>query len=108
MSRDSGSTRGVARTAPMFAALGDETRRPTAVAVRVLLGLAVAPGLVVVRRMGGLGLGVEPRRGPRRFFVALCVWQRVALMLPGAAPAVVSRVPAGGVRAVPVFIGWCL
>jgi len=69
------------------------------------LGLAAASWLVVVRQMSGMDMGVETRLGSFAFFVALWVSMMAAMMLPGAAPAVVRRVHAGGVRAVPVFIG---
>lgn len=80
-------------------------RAATAVALTMTLGLAAASWLVVVRQMSGMDMGVETRLGSFAFFVALWVSMMAAMMLPGAAPAVVRRVHAGGVRAVPVFIG---
>ena len=80
-------------------------RAATAVALTMTLGLAAASWLVVVRQMSGMDMGVATRLGSFAFFVALWVSMMAAMMLPGAAPAVVRRVHAGGVRAVPVFIG---
>ena len=80
-------------------------RAATAVALTMTLGLAAASWLVVVRQMSGMDMGVETRLGSFAFFVALWVSMMAAMMLPGAAPAVVRRVHAGGVRAMPVFIG---
>ena len=80
-------------------------RAATAVALTMTLGLAAASWLVVVRQMSGMDMGVATRLGSFAFFIALWVSMMAAMMLPGAAPAVVRRVHAGGVRAVPVFIG---
>jgi predicted metal-binding membrane protein len=52
-----------------------------------------------------MDMGVATRLGSFAFFVALWVSMMAAMMLPGAAPAVVRRVHASGVRAVPQFIG---
>jgi predicted metal-binding membrane protein len=50
-------------------------------------------------------MGVETRLGSFAFFVALWVWMMAAMMLPGAAPAVLRRTHASGrVRAVPLFV----
>ena len=45
------------------------------------------------------------RVGPFGVFLAVWAAMMAAMMLPGAAPAVIRRVQAGGVHAVPVFIG---
>ncbi len=86
-----------------------ETRRATAVtaaALTVTLGLAAAAWVVAVRQMNGMGMGVATRLGSFAFFVAVWVSMMAAMMLPGAAPAVVRRAHAsGGVRAVPLFVG---
>ena len=87
------------------ATMTSSLRAATAVALTMTLGLAAASWLVVVRQMSGMDMGVETRLGSFAFFVALWVSMMAAMMLPGAAPAVVRRVHAGGVRAVPVFIG---
>jgi predicted metal-binding membrane protein len=75
-------------------------------ALTVTLGLAAASWVVAARQMSGMDMGVATRLGSFAFFVALWVWMMAAMMLPGAAPAVLRRVRAGGrIRAVPLFIG---
>ena len=65
-----------------------------------------ASWVVAVRQMSGMDMGVATRLGSFAFFVALWVSMMAAMMLPGAAPAVVRRAHAGGrVRAVPLFVG---
>jgi predicted metal-binding membrane protein len=54
--------------------------------------------------MNGMDMGVATRLGSFAFFAALWAWMMAAMMLPGAAPAVVRRAQAGGVRAVPLFV----
>jgi len=76
-----------------------------AAALAATLGLAAASWVVTVRQMGGMDMGVATRLGSFAFFAALWVWMMAAMMLPGAAPAVVRRAQAGGVRAVPLFVG---
>ena len=78
----------------------------TAAALSVTLGLAAASWVVAVRQMNGMDMGVATRLGSFAFFAALWVLMMAAMMLPGAAPAVVRRAQAsGGVRAVPLFVG---
>jgi NAD(P)-dependent dehydrogenase (short-subunit alcohol dehydrogenase family) len=78
----------------------------TAAALTATLGLAAASWVVAVRQMNGMDMGVATRLGSFAFFVALWVLMMTAMMLPGAAPAVLRRVHAsGGVRAVPLFVG---
>jgi predicted metal-binding membrane protein len=56
--------------------------------------------------MKGMDMGVATQLGSFAFFVALWVTMMAAMMLPGAAPAVLRRAHAsGGVRAVPPFVG---
>jgi predicted metal-binding membrane protein len=75
-------------------------------AVAATLGLAAASWVVAVRQMNGMDMGVATRLGSFAFFVALWVSMMAAMMLPGAAPAVLRRADAsGGVRAVPLFVG---
>ncbi|MFI5065633.1 MAG: DUF2182 domain-containing protein [Streptosporangiales bacterium] len=75
-------------------------------ALTATLGLAAASWVVAVRQMGGMDMGVATRLGSFAFFAALWVWMMAAMMLPGAAPAVVKYVQATGrVRAVPLFVG---
>jgi len=70
------------------------------------LGLAAAAWVVAVRQMNGMDMGVATQLGSLAFFVALWVSMMAAMMLPGAAPAVLRRAHASGrVRAVPLFLG---
>ena len=70
------------------------------------LGLAAAAWVVAVRQMNGMDMGVATQLGSLPFFVALWVSMMAAMMLPGAAPAVLRRAHASGrVRAVPLFLG---
>jgi hypothetical protein len=71
----------------------------------VTLGPAAACWVVAVWQMNGMDMGVATRVGPFGVFLALWAAMMAAMMLPGAAPAVIRRVQAGGVHAVPVFIG---
>ncbi len=78
----------------------------TAAVLTATLGLAAASWVVAVRRMNGMDMGVATELGSFAFFVALWVWMMAAMMLPGAAPAVLRRARASGrVRAVPLFVG---
>jgi len=77
----------------------------TAAALTVTLGIAAACWVVAVRQMHGMDMGVATRLGSFPFFAALWVSMMAAMMLPGAAPAVVRRARAGGVGAVPLFAG---
>ena len=78
----------------------------TAAALAVTLGVAAASWVVAVRQMSGMDMGVATRLGSFAFFAALWVPMMAAMMLPGAAPAVVRRAQASGlVRAVPPFVG---
>jgi predicted metal-binding membrane protein len=75
-----------------------------AAALAATLGLAAASWVVAVRQMSGMDMGVATRLGSFAFFAALWAWMMAAMMLPGAAPAVVRRAQAGGARAVPLFV----
>src|SRR5260370_38690727 len=77
----------------------------TAVALTATLGLAAASWVVAVRQMNGMDMGVATQLGSFAFFVALWVAMMAAMMLPGAAPAVLRRPHARGVRTVPLFVG---
>ena len=78
----------------------------TAAALTATLGLAAACWVVAVRQMNGMDMGVATRLGSFAFFAALWVPMMAAMMLPGAAPAVLRRAHASGqVRAVPLFVG---
>jgi predicted metal-binding membrane protein len=77
----------------------------TAAALTATLGLGAASWVVAVRQMNGMDMGVATKLGSLAFFAALWAWMMAAMMLPGAAPAVVRRAHASGVRAVPLFVG---
>ncbi|HMG29148.1 MAG TPA: DUF2182 domain-containing protein [Jiangellaceae bacterium] len=78
----------------------------TAAALTATLGLAASSWVVAVPRMNGMDMGVATELGSFAFFVALWVSMMAAMMLPGAVPAVLRRVHAGGrVGAVPLFVG---
>ncbi len=78
----------------------------TAAALAATLGLAAASWAVAAWQMTGMDMGVATRLGSPGFFAAVWVVMMAAMMLPGAAPAVVRRARAGGgVRAVPLFAG---
>ncbi len=92
---------------PTFRSAGLTSARTaaTAAALTATLGLAAASWVVAVRQMNGMDMGVATRLGSFAFFVALWVWMMAAMMLPGAAPAVLRRAQASGrVRAVPLFV----
>jgi predicted metal-binding membrane protein len=79
------------------------------VALTATLGLSVAAWVVAVRQMNGqmneTNMGIATPLGSFAFFIALWVAMMAAMMLPGAAPAVLRSANARGVRAVPLFVG---
>jgi predicted metal-binding membrane protein len=75
-------------------------------ALTATLALAAAAWVVAVDRMDGMDMGIATELGSLTFFAATWVPMMAAMMLPGAAPAVVSR--ARGRRPalmVPLFVG---
>lgn len=87
----------------------------TATALTATLGLAAASWAVAVRQMtgmaegvrspsGGMDMGVATELGSFGFFAALWVSMMAAMMLPGAAPAVVRHARLGRARGVPLFV----
>ena len=88
---------------PTFAA----PRTPAlAAALAATLVLAAASWVVAVWQMQGMDMGVATGLGSFASFIAVWVVMMAAMMLPGAAPAVLRRGQAsGGVRAVPLFVG---
>ena len=78
----------------------------TLAALAMTFGIAGAAWVVAVWQMSGMDMGVATRLGSFAFFLALWVSMMAAMMLPGAAPAVLRRAHASGhVRVVPLFIG---
>ena len=91
---------------PSSAAMTSARTAAVAAALTATLGPAAASWIVAVRQMNGMDMGVATGFGSLTFFVALWVPMMAAMMLPGAAPAVLKRVYAiGHVRAVPLFVG---
>jgi len=88
---------------------GTQPHRPTAATAAALtatLALAAACWVVSVRQMTGMDMGTATRLGSFAFFIALWVPMMAAMMLPGAAPAVLRRAQVTGrVRAVLLFVG---
>src|SRR6266545_1261996 len=81
------------------------TTRGSTVALTATLGLAAAAWVVAVRQMTGMDMGVATELGSFGFFAAAWVSMMAAMMLPGAAPAVLRHVRAGDrARAVPLFL----
>ena len=84
------------------------TKPRSAAAVAALIGtLALAAGswVISIGQMNGMNMGIATRLESFAFFVAVWVPMMTAMMLPGAAPAVMRRVRAGdGLRALPGFV----
>ena len=77
-----------------------------AAALAATAGLAAAFWVIAVRQMQGMDMGLATRLGSFASFTGVWVVMMAAMMLPGAAPAVLRRAQASdGVRAVPLFIG---
>jgi predicted metal-binding membrane protein len=77
-----------------------------ATALAATLALAAVSWVIAIWQMHGMDMGVATRLGSFAFFIAVWAVMMAAMMLPGAAPAVLRRAQAsGGVRAVPPFIG---
>jgi predicted metal-binding membrane protein len=77
-----------------------------AAALAATLGLAAASWVVAVWQMHGMDMGTATRLGSFASFIAVWVVMMAAMMLPGAAPAVLRRAQAsGGMRSVPLFTG---
>jgi predicted metal-binding membrane protein len=77
----------------------------TAAALAATLGLAAVCWVVSVWQMTGMNMGTATSLGSFGFFIAVWAAMMAAMMLPGAAPATLRRAQAGGVRAVPLFVG---
>jgi predicted metal-binding membrane protein len=74
-------------------------------ALTVTLALAAGCWAISIGQMNGMNMGIATRLGSFAFFVAVWVPMMTAMMLPGAAPAVMRRVRAGdGLRALPGFV----
>src|SRR5215207_7875666 len=107
-SRVVGSGRDLMRTTPTprADAMTDPRAAAMPAALTATVGLAAAFWVVALRQMSGMDMGVATELGSFAFFVALWVSMMAAMMLPGAAPAVLRRAHASGrVRTVPLFVG---
>src|SRR5215472_12287487 len=75
------------------------------VALTTTLALAAVSWVVALREMRGMDMGVATTLGSFAFFAAAWMWMMAAMMLPGAAPAIVRRIrAAGGFLAWPLFV----
>ena len=75
-------------------------------ALAATLALAAASWVVALQQMKGMDMGVATQLGSFTFFVSLWVPMMAAMMLPGAAPAVLRRAQADGrVGALLLFVG---
>jgi predicted metal-binding membrane protein len=99
MTNDSQNSRQPAGGAPRMPAAVDRA------ALAATLGLAAGCWAVSVWQMNGMDMGTATPLGSFGFFIAVWAAMMAAMMLPGAAPAVLRRAQAGGVRAVPLFVG---
>ena len=78
----------------------------TAAALTVTLGAAAACWVIAIDQMRGMDMGVATRLGSFAFFTASWTAMMAAMMLPGAAPAVLRRTHASGrLLAAPLFAG---
>jgi predicted metal-binding membrane protein len=78
----------------------------TAGALSATLGVGAACWVVAVWQMKGMDMGAATRLGSFGFFLTVWVAMMAAMMLPGAAPAVLKRAHATGtLPAVPLFVG---
>jgi predicted metal-binding membrane protein len=98
--------RGVGFPSPRRAAMTSSRAAATAAALTATLGLAAVSWVVALQQMSGMDMGVATPLGSFTFFLALWVTMMAAMMLPGAAPAVLRRAHANGrVGTVLLFIG---
>jgi hypothetical protein len=74
----------------------------TAAVLTATLSLAAAAWVISVQQMQGMDMDVETDLGSFQFFVAVWVSMMVAMMLPGALPALVRRASAGNSGCPPV------
>jgi predicted metal-binding membrane protein len=82
------------------------TTAVTAAVLAALLGLAGVCWVVAIHQMNGMDMGTGTQLGSFGFFITVWVAMMVAMMLPGAIPAVLRRANVGGgARAVPLFVG---
>jgi predicted metal-binding membrane protein len=91
---------------PRHAAMTSSRSAAAAAALAATLGLAAVSWIVALQQMSGMDMGVATPLGSFTFFLALWVTMMAAMMLPGAAPAVLRRAHASGrVSAVLLCVG---
>jgi predicted metal-binding membrane protein len=77
-----------------------------AAALAATVGLAAVAWVVAVWEMHGMDMGVETGLGSFPFFITVWVSMMAAMMLPGAAPALLRSAHKGGrARSMPLFVG---
>jgi predicted metal-binding membrane protein len=86
------SPQGPQNVAPQALQVGTSAPPSVAIVLAGTLGLAAASWVLSIRLMSGMDMGVATEIGSFAFFVALWVTMMAAMMLPGAAPAVLSGV----------------
>ena len=97
---------GLAAATPPSRAAARPTTPTMAAALTATLGLAATCWVFSVREMQGMDMGVATRLGSFAFFVVVWISMMAAMMLPGAAPAVLRHAQAiGRISAVPLFVG---
>jgi predicted metal-binding membrane protein len=88
------------------AAVTSPTPAAAASALAGTLGIAAACWVFAVWQMRGMDMGTATKLGSFGSFIAVWAAMMAAMMLPGAAAAVLKRAQGSGeVRAVPLFIG---
>ena len=90
------SPQGPQHAAPQALQVGTSALPSVAIALAVTLGLAAGSWVLSIQLMSGMAMGVATEIGSFGFFVALWVTMMAAMMLPGAAPAVLRGVHATG------------
>src|SRR5262245_43147284 len=90
------SLQGPQHAAPQALQVGTSALPSVAIALAVTLGLAAGSWVLSIQLMSGMAIGVATEIGSFAFFVALWVTMMAAMMLPGAAPAVLRGVHATG------------
>jgi predicted metal-binding membrane protein len=79
--------------------------RHSTVALTATLGLASGCWVIALRQMSGMDMGVSTQLGSFGFFIAAWTPMMAAMMLPGAAPAVVRRAQSSSSLAgIPLFV----
>lgn len=79
--------------------------RATSIVLAGTLGLAAVSWVVAIQQMNGMDMGTATQLGSFGFFMAVWITMMAAMMLPGAAPAVVRHVrTTSHLGTVPVYV----